>query len=94
MGEVGKSHKRVDAFEKVTGRAGYTGDLCPKDALIARVVHSTIANGKVLSIDTSEAMKTEGVIKIITCFDVPQNYFPTAGYRRQTSPYRQGAILR
>lgn len=89
MGEVGKSHKRVDAFEKVTGRAGYTGDLCPKDALIARVVHSTIANGKVLSIDTSEAMKTEGVIKIITCFDVPQNYFPTAGHPWSLDPAHQ-----
>lgn len=80
MGEVGKSYKRVDAFEKVTGRAKYTDDLCPKDALVAKVVHSTIANGKVLSVDIEEALKIEGVVKIITCFDVPKNYFPTAGH--------------
>ena len=45
MEVVGKSMKRVDAFGKVTGEAKYTNDLCPKDALIAHVVHSTIANG-------------------------------------------------
>ena len=27
---VGRSVKRVDAFEKVTGRAKYTDDLCDK----------------------------------------------------------------
>lgn len=80
MGEVGKSYPRVDALEKVTGRAEYTGDLCPEDALVARVVHATIANGKVLSIDTKKAQEIEGVVKIITCFDVPKNYFPTAGH--------------
>ena len=41
---VGKSYKRVDAFDKVTGRAKYTDDLCGKDALIARILHATIGN--------------------------------------------------
>ena len=80
MEVVGKSMKRVDAFGKVTGEAKYTNDLCPKDALIAHVVHSTIANGEVLSIDTSEAEKVPGVVKIVTCFDVPDIQFPTAGH--------------
>ena len=80
MGEVGKSHKRVDAYDKVTGRAKYTDDLCPQDALIAKVVHSTIANGRVVSIDKTKALQIEGVVKIITCFDVPKRYFPTAGH--------------
>ena len=80
MGEVGKSHKRVDAYDKVTGRAKYTDDLCPQDALVAKVVHSTIANGRVISIDKTKALQIEGVVKIITCFDVPKRYFPTAGH--------------
>ena len=33
---VGKSVKRVDAFEKVTGRAKYTDDLCGKEAYVAK----------------------------------------------------------
>lgn len=77
---VGKSYKRVDAFDKVTGRAKYTDDLCGKDALIARILHATIGNGTVKSIDTSEAEKIPGVVKIVTCFDVPKYYFPTAGH--------------
>ena len=52
---VGKSVKRVDAFDKVTGRAKYTDDLCDQDAYVARVIHSEIAHGKVLSFDISEA---------------------------------------
>ena len=54
---VGRSVKRVDAFEKVTGRAKYTDDLCDKNAYVAKVLHSTIAHGYVKCIDTSEAEK-------------------------------------
>ena len=52
---IGKSVQRVDALDKVTGRAKYTDDLADKSALIAKIVHSTIAHGRVLSVDTSEA---------------------------------------
>ena len=88
-GTVGKSEKRVDAFDKVTGRARYTDDLCPKDALVAKVLHSTIANGVVKKIDTSAAEQIEGVVKIVTCFDVPQYKFPTAGHPWSTDPHHQ-----
>ena len=88
-GTVGKSEKRVDAFDKVTGRARYTDDLCPKDALVAKVLHSTIANGMVKKIDTSAAEQIEGVVKIVTCFDVPQYKFPTAGHPWSTDPHHQ-----
>lgn len=77
---VGKSYVRVDAYDKATGRAKYVDDLCEKDALVARILHATIANGVVKSLDTSEAEKIPGVVKIVTCFDVPKNYFPTAGH--------------
>ncbi len=80
MPNVGKSVTRVDAFDKVTGRAQYTDDRCPNSALVARVVHSTIAHGYVKSVDTSEAEKIPGVVRIFTCFDVPDIKFPTAGH--------------
>ena len=54
--EVGKSVKRVDALEKVTGRAKFTDDICPSNALIAKVYHAEIAHGFVKSIDIEEAM--------------------------------------
>lgn len=86
---VGKSVTRIDAFDKVTGRTKYTDDLCDKNAYIARILHSTIAHGKVLSVDTSEAEKIEGVVKIVTCFDVPKIYFPTAGHPWSTDVLHQ-----
>lgn len=86
---VGKSVTRVDAFDKATGRTKYTDDLCDKSAYIAKILHSTIANGKVKSIDISKAAEIEGVVKIITCFDVPKKYFPTAGHPWSTEESHQ-----
>lgn len=77
---VGKSVTRVDAYDKVTGRAKYTEDLMKNGTYSAKIKHSTIAHGKVISIDISKASQVEGVIKIITCFDVPKHTFPTAGH--------------
>ena len=77
---VGKSMTRVDAWEKVTGGAKYTADLMPQGLLVAKVVRSTIANGVVKSFDLEEALKVPGVVKIVTCFDVPNIQFPTPGH--------------
>ena len=87
---TGQRVKRVDAFDKVTGRTKYTDDLCDRKAYIARVLHSTIANGRVVSFDTSEAEKVPGVIKVLTCFDLKEkHYFPTAGHPWSTDPSHQ-----
>ncbi|MSS62331.1 xanthine dehydrogenase subunit XdhA [Velocimicrobium porci] len=86
---IGTSLIRVDAVEKVTGTAKYVGDLEPKDALVAKVVHSTIANGVVKSFDLEEALKVPGVVKIVTCFDVPDYQFPTPGHPWSTEKAHQ-----
>ena len=87
---VGKKVTRVDAYDKVIGRTRYTDDLCDKSAYIARILHSTIANGRVLSIDTSEAEKIPGVVKVFTCFDLKEkHYFPTAGHPWSTDESHQ-----
>ncbi|WP_303133117.1 xanthine dehydrogenase subunit XdhA [uncultured Olsenella sp.] len=78
--EVGRPLVRVDAYDKVTGRAMYTDDLCPKPCLEARILHSTIGNGVVKSIDISEAQKVPGVVGVFTCFDVPDHPYPVAGH--------------
>ena len=77
---IGKSVPRVDAYEKVTGRAKFTDDLVPPRCLVAKVLHATIGNGIVTSIDTSEAEKMEGVVKVVTFHDVPDHCYPTPGH--------------
>ena len=77
---IGKNMTRVDAFDKVTGSARYTADLEPQGLLAAKVIRSTIANGVVKSFDLEEARKVPGVVKIVTCFDVPDIQFPTPGH--------------
>ena len=86
---VGKSVARVDAYEKATGRAKYMDDLCDKSALIAKILHSTIAHGFVKSVDTAAAEAIPGVVKILTCFDAPDRPFPTAGHPWSTDPDHQ-----
>ena len=86
---VGQSKTRVDAFDKAAGRAKYTDDLCGRNALATRLVHSTVAHGLVKAIDTAEAERVPGVVKIFTCFDVPEYYFPTAGHPWSTDPHHQ-----
>jgi xanthine dehydrogenase molybdenum-binding subunit len=86
---IGESVIRVDAYEKVTGRAKYTDDLADRNMLIAKVLHAAIANGRVTKMDISEAEKLPGVVKIVTCFDVPDIEFPTAGHPWSTDPAHQ-----
>ncbi|NLU25521.1 MAG: xanthine dehydrogenase molybdenum-binding subunit XdhA [Clostridiales bacterium] len=89
MGEVGKREVRVDAFDKATGRTKYYEDLMPAEALYARIKHSTIAHGFVTAVDTAEAEQIDGVVKVITCFDVPDRPFPTAGHPWSMDPHHQ-----
>ena len=89
MAEVGKREVRVDAFDKATGRTKYYEDLMPRDALYVRIRHSTIAHGFVKSVDTTAAEAIPGVVKVLTCFDVPEHPFPTAGHPWSMDPGHQ-----
>ncbi len=68
---IGKSVPRVDAYDKVTGRAKFTDDLVPANCLVAKIYHAKIGNGIVKSIDTSKAEALDGVVKVVTFKDVP-----------------------
>lgn len=57
---------RLDGVAKVTGQAKYTSEFQVKDAAYGFIVQSTIAKGSIKTIDTSEAERQSGVIKIFT----------------------------
>ncbi|MEA4893488.1 MAG: xanthine dehydrogenase subunit XdhA [Peptococcaceae bacterium] len=86
---VGKSLPRVDAYAKVTGQAKYTEDLVPVGHLTAMVLRSRIANGLVKEIRTAEASQVPGVHRVVTCFEVPDIMFPTAGHPWSTEASHQ-----
>jgi len=64
---IGKRITRVDAPEKVSGRAKYTYDQTPPGLLFGKVVRCPYAHAKVVSVDTSAAEKMPGVkaVKVI-----------------------------
>ncbi|MBI2341462.1 MAG: xanthine dehydrogenase family protein molybdopterin-binding subunit [Deltaproteobacteria bacterium] len=62
---------RIDAYEKVTGKAVYADDISLPNMLYAKQVYSEHPHAKILKIDTSEAKKLKGVIDIITAEECP-----------------------
>lgn len=58
---IGRDTLRIDGPRKVTGLAQYTSDFNFEGMLYAVPVEATIANGKLVSIDTAAAEKMPGV---------------------------------
>ena len=63
---TGKAIDRVEGHLKVMGMAKYASEFPIKDKVYGQGLNSTIAKGEIVSIDTSEAEKLPGVLKIIT----------------------------
>jgi len=84
---VGVRQPLVDGVEKVTGRAHYTADLAPRDALFGAILRSPVAHGRIVRVDTSRARAIPGVRAVVTGDDcdmaygvipVAQNEYPLA----------------
>ena len=72
MNAIGRPISRIDGRVKVTGGARYTADIALAGATHAAIVHSTIANGRTMSIDTSAAEKAPGVLAVFTHRNLPR----------------------
>lgn len=75
MNSVGKSLKRVDARDKVTGKAQYPGDIRFEKELWLKVVFAKRVHARVVSIDTRAAEAMPGVELVLTAKDVPNNEY-------------------
>lgn len=80
--QVGRSLPRLEAREKVTGRAEYTHLMRLPGMLHAKIFRSTVPHGRIKSVDVSEARKIPGVYAVYTSEDVrkviPDPYYGPA----------------
>src|SRR4030042_4758214 len=68
---VGKRMPRVDALDKVTGRAVYGFDVSLPGMLHGAALRSPFAHARIVEIDVTGAMKAPGVKAVVTGKDFP-----------------------
>jgi len=61
---IGKRVTRIDALDKVTGKAKYTSDLKLPGMLYAKMLRSKVPHAVISSIDISKAKDVKGVYAI------------------------------
>lgn len=69
---LGKETPRVDGVAKVTGKAKYAAEFQVPHVAYGFIVLSTVAKGRITAIDTSEAERTPGVIRVFTHRNTPK----------------------
>jgi CO/xanthine dehydrogenase Mo-binding subunit len=72
---VGKPVQRLDALGHVTGRTQYFEDYNPAGLLHLKMHRSERHHANLVEVDTSEAEKVPGVVKVLTHKDVPNNWY-------------------
>ena len=68
---VGRSVSRVDALDKVTGRAVYSVDVLLPGMLYGATLRSPLPHARIMEIDISKARKVPGVRAVVTGKDFP-----------------------
>jgi putative selenate reductase molybdopterin-binding subunit len=66
LNTVGHATPRIDAAERVTGRAKYTGDVQLPGMLFGRILRSPHPHARIRRIDTSKALALPGVKAVLT----------------------------
>lgn len=75
MRRIGQTYPIHDAYAKVTGRAKYAGDIKLNNMVHIAVHFSEIPHGKVISIDSEEALKMDGVLAVLDPFNTTKNKY-------------------
>ena len=69
---IGKEMSRVDGVAKVTGKAKYAAEFRAPNLAYGFVVLGSIAKGSIQSIDTRDAEKSAGVVRVFTHLNTPK----------------------
>ncbi|MFL2651248.1 MAG: xanthine dehydrogenase family protein molybdopterin-binding subunit [Anaerolineales bacterium] len=73
--KIGVDITRIDALDKVTGKALFPADLMSSDMLHMKILFAGRPHARVRSIDVSKAESYPGVVAIFTASDVPVNEY-------------------
>jgi CO/xanthine dehydrogenase Mo-binding subunit len=80
--QIGRPIPRLEARQKVAGRADYVHNLRLPNMLHGKVFRSTVPHGRIRAIDTSAARALPGVHRVVTIDDIlrliPQPYYGPA----------------
>ena len=68
---IGKNFTPPDIYGKVTGKAKYAEDFRAQGMVFCRLLTSPMPHARVKKIDTSAALKMQGVLGVLTADDVP-----------------------
>jgi len=69
---IGKEMSRVDGVAKVTGRAKYAAEFRVPNLAYGFIVLGTVAKGAISAIDTREAERAPGVVRVFTHLNTPK----------------------
>ncbi len=89
-GVIGKPIDRVDGRKKITGAARYAAEFRHDRLTHAVMVQSTIAKGKILSIDAAAAKRAPGVIAVLSHLNTPK--FKEAEKGAKADPLQSGKM--
>lgn len=90
---VGKSVKRTDVIEKVTGEGKYTGDYHLPGLLYGKIKRAEIAHARIKHIDVTKALAYPGVRAVLTHHDVPKVLHYGSPHPRSVSCTKDQYIL-
>ena len=76
-----RNYPRVDAYEKVTGRATYASDVYLPGMLACKLLPSTRSHARIVRLDTSKAASHPGVRCVVTGTDFPDFRFGSGALR-------------
>jgi xanthine dehydrogenase YagR molybdenum-binding subunit len=86
MAYIGTPTSRIDGHAKVSGAAKYAAEFNVPGLAHASVVTSAIAKGRIVRIDSSAAMRVDGVIDVLTHQNRPPMPDTDLAYRDDVAP--------
>ena len=86
---IGKRIPKMDAEEKVTGKAVYIHDLKVPGMLYGKILYSPHPHARILRIDTSEAERLPGVRAVLTGYNTPPIKF---GFYKDNPPLKANKV--